>query len=865
MKPIYLEFCGINSFSEKAQIDFRALLSGGVFGIFGDTGSGKSTILDCIHLALYGVIERASKSMVDCIHYGADSAYVIFDFEITTEGVRHAYRVRRDRKRKNGATKAFLYEYTENGELMSLAEGTRDVDDALEKIIGLSFNDFKMCIALPQGDFAALVQATTADRVKLVARLFDLEKYGEKLTKSVNEQYFRAENEVALIKAEMGQNEGGRVELIEEKTLQIKQDTVAFEEAEKSLKQAETEYEKTATLFREKQQYQEVCLQLQAMQGRYDEMSEKRSLAEKLPLAKSVADKAHAIKDNLQAKAEAMENAKAAETYRKQAEIKLADCKKRLEEGNFDEKILSISMQLEKVRGAKADREEEQKLRTLLQEHRDKYVALKNKCVAEDFDEKRAVLESQIASLGEDDSLLSYLKRNFKDVLQAETYGEIRGDLLALQEKYPIIEADTAKLLKKYTLASDAQATEFDVDAINRSFKEIEQKRKSLKLELEQIEKRKREYDNIQSEMEAVKKQGEYYRQSYDLAVQKIAFLKDLDSEEVLDNKLKTAQREKQNAQTAVEKAQEECQRFHAAVEKQNGLISAHEKMESTLKDALEKALQDSGFTSVDEARTLMQRLGDEQTAKAECKAFFEKYELYKAKKEETDEKKFALVDEAALQLAKDNKLALQNKKDELNRQIATAEAELKQLLALREKYQAFEKELKVKEKQKDLCDELRSLIRSNRFLEFIASEYLQEICVSASKTLSTLTNGRFFLRYDKEFKVGDNLGGGTLRAVRMMSGGETFLVSLALALSLSGAICQKSLRPIEFFFLDEGFGTLDGKLVDTVMDVLGKLSRNFSVGLISHVEELKHRIDNKILVTGATDTHGSRVQIERI
>ena len=105
----------------------------------------------------------------------------------------------------------------------------------------------------------------------------------------------------------------------------------------------------------------------------------------------------------------------------------------------------------------------------------------------------------------------------------------------------------------------------------------------------------------------------------------------------------------------------------------------------------------------------------------------------------------------------------------------------------------------------------------------------------------------------------------GPMLSVKTLSGGETFLVSLSLALSLSAAICIKSLRPIEFFFLDEGFGTLDEKLVDTVMDVLGKLGKqNLTVGLISHVEELKHRIDNKILVTGANETHGSRVHVER-
>ena len=93
------------------------------------------------------------------------------------------------------------------------------------------------------------------------------------------------------------------------------------------------------------------------------------------------------------------------------------------------------------------------------------------------------------------------------------------------------------------------------------------------------------------------------------------------------------------------------------------------------------------------------------------------------------------------------------------------------------------------------------------------------------------------------------------------MSGGEMFLVSLSLALSLSSEICARSLRPIEFFFLDEGFGTLDEKLVDVVMDSLERLkSENFSIGIISHVEELKHRIVKKLLVKKATEEHGSQI-----
>ena len=86
--------------------------------------------------------------------------------------------------------------------------------------------------------------------------------------------------------------------------------------------------------------------------------------------------------------------------------------------------------------------------------------------------------------------------------------------------------------------------------------------------------------------------------------------------------------------------------------------------------------------------------------------------------------------------------------------------------------------------------------------------------------------------------------------------------MSLSLALALSQTICA-SLKSIEFFFLDEGFGTLDGTLVDTVLNALEKLKgEHFTIGVISHVEELKHRIDNKITVNKATESRGSSVSV---
>ena len=273
MKPIYLEFCGINSFSEKTEIDFRALLSGGVFGIFGDTGSGKSTVLDCIHFALYGEIERSSGS--DCINHKKDSAYVIFDFEITLQGERKVFRVERTRKRKNNVSTAELSERTEKG-LFPLAKGVREVNEKVKQIIGLNFDDFKICIALPQGDFAALIKAPASARLDLVSRLFDLEKYGAQLSKTANEKYTKAAAEVELVLAKMGQNEDGNAESIDKINELFAEKTQALIQTNAALSVAEGEYEKAAALDKEKKGYDKLCACLQAMQAKLPEMEKRR-------------------------------------------------------------------------------------------------------------------------------------------------------------------------------------------------------------------------------------------------------------------------------------------------------------------------------------------------------------------------------------------------------------------------------------------------------------------------------------------------------------------------------------------------------------------------------------------------------------
>ncbi|BFH12827.1 SMC family ATPase [Paenibacillus melissococcoides] len=197
----------------------------------------------------------------------------------------------------------------------------------------------------------------------------------------------------------------------------------------------------------------------------------------------------------------------------------------------------------------------------------------------------------------------------------------------------------------------------------------------------------------------------------------------------------------------------------------------------------------------------------------------------------------------------------------------ARAERDAEYIRSKHERWMELERERLRMEEQLGRLQQLQSIFRGNAFVEFIAEEQLMQVSRAASERLKNLTKQRYALEVDSGggFVIRDDGNGGIRRPVSTLSGGETFLTSLALALALSAQIQLRGMYPLEFFFLDEGFGTLDPELLDTVVTALEKLHHDrLAVGVISHVPELRARLARKLTVLPAELTgSGSRIRMD--
>ena len=199
MKPITLQFAGINSYEQEFLIDFATLARGGIFGIFGPTGSGKSTILDAITLALFGEIPRYTKTPHrSFINSVCDAASVHFKFQIQQGPNCNVYEVMRGYKhnpKTKGASITFCRLQTAEGEILADRKESL-VNAAIIKLVGLNYHDFTRSVFLPQGKFNEFLFLKGDERSKMLERLFDLERFGKALQERVKAAALETKNKL---------------------------------------------------------------------------------------------------------------------------------------------------------------------------------------------------------------------------------------------------------------------------------------------------------------------------------------------------------------------------------------------------------------------------------------------------------------------------------------------------------------------------------------------------------------------------------------------------------------------------------------------------------------------------------------------
>ena len=166
MKPIKLSIEGVFSYQEKQIIDFEKLSKGGIFGIFGKTGSGKSSIIEAIIFVLYDRLDKISGNKVDLINLQSDKAVIEFEFE--SFGKQYLATSITKRTPRGQTTKRQFY-VKEDGNYRVVSE-----DVTPEDIIGLSYDNFCRIVIIPQGKFQEFFSLTESQRTAMLKEIFPL-------------------------------------------------------------------------------------------------------------------------------------------------------------------------------------------------------------------------------------------------------------------------------------------------------------------------------------------------------------------------------------------------------------------------------------------------------------------------------------------------------------------------------------------------------------------------------------------------------------------------------------------------------------------------------------------------------------------
>ena len=287
------------------------------------------------------------------------------------------------------------------------------------------------------------------------------------------------------------------------------------------------------------------------------------------------------------------------------------------------------------------------------------------------------------------------------------------------------------------------------------------------------------------------------------------------------------------------------------------------------------EAIKEQGFDNIEDYENAKLKISMVESLEKEVENYNSELKLTKAKQEDIINKTkdivfmdITTIDEE-IKSIQENKKELEGKLRDLHSIIDNNKTVLKNVENLNIEFKEIEEEYKVVGELADLANGKKAPYIS--FERYILASYFEDIIEAANIRLEKMTGDRFSLirktskskgagQKGLELEIYDNYTDSS-RDVSSLSGGESFKASLSLALGLSDIVQSNAGGvSLDTMFVDEGFGTLDPQSLDNAIDSLLELQRGGRlVGIISHVEELKERIDAKLEVTSTSK--GSKVE----
>ena len=276
--------------------------------------------------------------------------------------------------------------------------------------------------------------------------------------------------------------------------------------------------------------------------------------------------------------------------------------------------------------------------------------------------------------------------------------------------------------------------------------------------------------------------------------------------------------------------------------------LDSEEKIYRELIRAIDTALETSEYQTCDEVILILGDTADYDQLKAQLKLYNEQFfaakQLFAELETKASGKSF---DPGVFNQLLENISELTEKLEQVNTEFIKERSALEQVKKDYAQKILLEAEHDKLQHRASNLSTLKNMFKGGGFVSYISSVYLQNLCRAANERFYKLTRQQLRLEVtDKnDFQVRDFLNNGKVRSVKTLSGGQTFQASLSLALALAESVQQQNKAEQNFFFLDEGFGSLDKDSLQVAFDTLKSLRKeNRIVGIISHVEDLQQEID---------------------